>query len=138
MVRDFQIYTDKILAEASVTAQKNRKRRAIITVEETATAVEEADFSVDKFVSSFKYISGCQNVDLDDIEKWLAADKEVQQETLSNDEIIGADADVTQGNDDFDINDLKATLIISHTDEKRHWKWLYVMWNNKYRLPPLM
>ena len=53
----------------------------IITVEETATTVEEADF-IDNFVSSFKCISGCQDVDLEDVEKWLAAVKELQQETL--------------------------------------------------------
>ena len=73
---------------------------AIITVEETTTIIKEADFSIDNFVSSFKCISGCQDIDLEDIEKWLAADKKLQQETWSNDEIIGAVADVTQDNND--------------------------------------
>ena len=96
--------------------KRTAEGEAIITVEETATAVEEADFSVDNFVTSFKCISGCLDVDLEDIKKWLAADKELQQETLSDDEIIGAVADVTQDNDDSDIDDPKATPIRSHTD----------------------
>ena len=41
---------------------------------------------------------------------------ELLQKTLSDDEIIGADADVTQDKDDSDIGDPKATPIISHTD----------------------
>ena len=67
---------------------------AIITIGETATAVDEADFSIDNFVSPFKYICGCQDDDLEDVEKWLDANKELQQETLSNDEIIGDVANV--------------------------------------------
>ena len=67
-------------------------------------------------MSSFKCIRGCQVVDLEDVEKWLATDKELQQETLSDDEIISAVADVTQDNDDSDINDPKGTPIILHTD----------------------
>ena len=67
-------------------------------------------------MSSFKCISGCQDVDLENVEKWLATDKEFQQETLSDDEIIGAVADVTQDNNDSDIDDPKATPITSHTD----------------------
>ena len=98
-----------------VTAQKTTEGEAIITVEEMATTVEEADFSIDNFVSSFKCISVCQDVDLEDAEKWLVAEKELQPEALSDDEIIDAVADVTQDNDDSDIDDPKAILMIPHT-----------------------
>ena len=40
-----------------------------ITVQEAAIAVKDADFSIDNFVSSFKCISECQDVDLEDVKK---------------------------------------------------------------------
>ena len=67
-------------------------------------------------MSLFKCIGGCQDADIEDIEKCLATNKELQQVTLSDDEIIGIVADVNQDNDVSDIDDPKATPIISHTD----------------------
>ena len=68
MVGDFWIYTDKTLAENSP-HKRTAEGEAIITVEETTTAVKEEYFSIDNFVSSFKCISGCQDVDLEVVEK---------------------------------------------------------------------
>ena len=48
--------------------KRTAEGEAIITVE-TATAVEETDFSVDNFASSLKCINGYQDVHHEDIEK---------------------------------------------------------------------
>ena len=49
--------------------KRTAERQGIITIEQTASAVEEADFFIDNFVFSFKCISGHQDVDLEEIEK---------------------------------------------------------------------
>ena len=74
--------------------------------------------STDDFLSAFKALEGCQDVDAEDVEQWLAVDKDLQQETLSDEDIVAAiTTDGVQDENDDDEDDIvENASLISHTD----------------------
>ncbi|GBM90621.1 hypothetical protein AVEN_239225-1 [Araneus ventricosus] len=70
-----------------------------IREEETVVCTE---ISTANLLSPFKDLYGCQDVDAEDVEEWLAVDKNLQQETLSDEDFVGAVTDGVQDDDDGD------------------------------------
>ncbi|GBM71995.1 hypothetical protein AVEN_167731-1 [Araneus ventricosus] len=64
----------------------------------------------------FKDLDGCQDVDEEDVEQWLAVDEDLQQDALSDEDIIGTVTYVVQDDDDGDDIVENTTSLISHTD----------------------
>ncbi|GBM36981.1 hypothetical protein AVEN_153927-1 [Araneus ventricosus] len=82
-------------------------------------AVVSTEISTANFLSAFKDLDRCQDVDAEDVEQWLAVDKDLQQETLSDEDIVGAVTDGVQDDDDGDDIAENATSLISHTDRMK-------------------
>lgn len=78
----------------------------------------DTEISTDDFLSTFKALEGCQDVDAEDVEQWLAVDKDLQQETLSDEDIVAAvTTDGVQDENDDDEDDIAENAsLISHTD----------------------
>ncbi|GBM10190.1 hypothetical protein AVEN_258786-1 [Araneus ventricosus] len=75
-------------------------------------AVVSTEISPANFLSAFKDLDGCQDVFAEDVEQWLAVDKDLQQETLSDKDIVGAVTDgVQDDNHGDDIVDNTTSLI---------------------------
>ncbi|GBM35684.1 hypothetical protein AVEN_97884-1 [Araneus ventricosus] len=53
-------------------------------------AVVSTEIPTANYLSAFKDLDGCQDVDAKNLEQWLAVDKDLQQKTLSNEDIVGA------------------------------------------------
>ncbi|GBL95500.1 Jerky -like [Araneus ventricosus] len=79
-------------------------------------AVVSTEISTANFLSAIKNLDGCQDVDAEDVEQWLAVDKDLQQETLSGEDIVGTVTDGIQDDDDGDDIVENTTSLISHTD----------------------
>ncbi|GBN73085.1 hypothetical protein AVEN_24699-1 [Araneus ventricosus] len=79
-------------------------------------AVVSTEISTANFLLAFKDLDGCQDVDAEDVEQWLAIDNDLQQETLSDEDTIGAVTDGVQNDNDVDDIVENITSLISHTD----------------------
>ncbi|GBN10665.1 hypothetical protein AVEN_207635-1 [Araneus ventricosus] len=79
-------------------------------------AVVSTEISTANFLSAFKDLDGCQDVDAEDVEQWLAFGKGLQQETLSDEDIVRAVTGGVQDDDDGDDIVENTTSLISHTD----------------------
>ncbi|GBN73253.1 hypothetical protein AVEN_144361-1 [Araneus ventricosus] len=84
-----------------------------IREEETVVCTE---ISTANLLSPFKDLYGCQDVDAEDVEEWLAVDKNLQQETLSDEDFVGAITDGIQDDDDGDDIIKNTTSLIRHMD----------------------
>lgn len=82
--------------------------------------VAPAELCSADFISAFKHLDGCQDVDTEDVDQWLAVDKDLQEETLSDEDIVAAVVtDGIQDDDDDDDFVETATSVISHTNGMR-------------------
>ncbi|GBN00500.1 hypothetical protein AVEN_37286-1 [Araneus ventricosus] len=64
------------------------------------------------FYPAFKDLDGCQDVDAEDVEQWMAVDKNLQQENFSDEDVVGAVTDGFQDDEDGeDIIENSASLI---------------------------
>ncbi|GBN18990.1 hypothetical protein AVEN_43944-1 [Araneus ventricosus] len=79
-------------------------------------AVFSTEISTANFLSEFKDIDGCQDVDAEDVEQWLVVDKDLQHETLSDEDIVSVVTDDVQDDDDGDDIVKNTTSLICHTD----------------------
>ncbi|GBM78774.1 hypothetical protein AVEN_81948-1, partial [Araneus ventricosus] len=72
--------------------------------------------STANFLSALKDLDGCQDVDAEDVEHSLAVYKDLQQETLSGEDIVGAVTDGVQDDDDGDDVIENTMSLMSHTE----------------------
>ncbi|GBM55157.1 hypothetical protein AVEN_225943-1 [Araneus ventricosus] len=84
------------------TLVKSWQKNLVVKSNRGRTGGLSTEISTANFLSAFKDLDGCQDVGSEDVEQWMAIDKDLQQETLSDEDIVGAVTDGVLDDDDGD------------------------------------